>query len=280
MTAAGTPSDRPAMIPRSRRLLVRGLRGFARVWFVLAGALIVLGALGILSARGWRALAETFSPLNFWNAIALLLTLAPGVLARRWADRIEQGQAPDSPALVASPEQPSVRVASSAPAPAPATLLPGETRSGWVKRVRSAQPPEQPFSAMLASLPATEQREIVARAALLDHTMGGLADWLGIDGAECERRYYAAMLVDLYPAEVAGDYAATDDRARETVRGLMAGGLALETVIHARDPRALSRTYPANEHSPVVRSRQLMTEQRAALTAEARAALAFFERLS
>ena len=78
-------------------MLVKLLRGFAVVWFVLAGLLIFASTLMIWYKEGFGRVQEIFSPFNVVNFIAVLLALAPGIAARLLADRLEQRRraAPD-----------------------------------------------------------------------------------------------------------------------------------------------------------------------------------------
>ena len=69
------------------RLLVV-LDRFAKAWMWLTAIIVGIGALGILFKEGFGALANTFSPYNFWNFLAIAILAAPGVLAQQWAARI------------------------------------------------------------------------------------------------------------------------------------------------------------------------------------------------
>lgn len=66
-------------------------RGWARivayVYLALAGALIMLGYGWSLYSRGWWALADMLGPSNIANYVAVLLTLAPGLLLLAWATK-------------------------------------------------------------------------------------------------------------------------------------------------------------------------------------------------
>jgi len=71
-------------------VLVKLLRAFAVVWFVLTGLLIFAGTLMIWYKEGFGRVQEIFSPFNVVNFIAVMITLAPGIAARMLADRLEQ----------------------------------------------------------------------------------------------------------------------------------------------------------------------------------------------
>ena len=71
-------------------MLVKLLRGFAVVWFALAGLLIFASTLMIWYKEGFGRIQELFSPFNVVNFIAVLITLAPGIGARMLADRLDQ----------------------------------------------------------------------------------------------------------------------------------------------------------------------------------------------
>ena len=67
---------------------INALRVFATVWFILAGALIVIGLLMIWVREGFGALQQVLSPFNVFNFVAVVVTLLPGLGARLLADRL------------------------------------------------------------------------------------------------------------------------------------------------------------------------------------------------
>jgi len=69
---------------------IKALRIFATVWFVLAGALIVIGVLMIWARDGFGAVQQVLSPFNMLNFIVMFVTLLPGIAARMLADRLVQ----------------------------------------------------------------------------------------------------------------------------------------------------------------------------------------------
>ena len=70
--------------------LIKALRVFAMAWFVLAGALILIGILMIGVREGFGAVQQALSPFNVLNFIVVFLTLLPGICARLLADRLAQ----------------------------------------------------------------------------------------------------------------------------------------------------------------------------------------------
>jgi hypothetical protein len=75
-------------------VLVKLLRAFAVVWFVLAGLLIFASTLMMWYKEGFGRVQEIFSPFNVVNFIAVMITLAPGIAARMLADRLAQRRRP------------------------------------------------------------------------------------------------------------------------------------------------------------------------------------------
>jgi cytochrome bd-type quinol oxidase subunit 2 len=73
--------------------MIRAARIFGRVWLTLAFALILFGYGATWYLRGWAAMQELSSPWNVWNFIAVGVTVAPGILALKWADRAEARKA-------------------------------------------------------------------------------------------------------------------------------------------------------------------------------------------
>lgn len=59
--------------------LIRILRGFAYVWFVLASLFIIASLIMIWRYEGSSRIQEIVNPLNIWNYVILLLALAPGL---------------------------------------------------------------------------------------------------------------------------------------------------------------------------------------------------------
>jgi len=71
------------------------LKVFGIVWVVLAGVVILAGAIGIaMSASGFwdafRQLRETFSPFNVVNWLITAIVFAPGVGALIWAEKLKK----------------------------------------------------------------------------------------------------------------------------------------------------------------------------------------------
>jgi hypothetical protein len=61
---------------------VKVLRVFGYVWLVLAGLLILVGIGGVWMVQ------ELLSPFNLANWFVTALTLAPGIAALLWADKL------------------------------------------------------------------------------------------------------------------------------------------------------------------------------------------------
>ena len=72
------------------KILIRLLRGFANVWFVLAGLFIVVNLILVWYYQGFSRVQEIMSPFNIWNFIVVMITLAPGFGAVLLADRLEK----------------------------------------------------------------------------------------------------------------------------------------------------------------------------------------------
>ncbi len=67
-------------------------RGFGYVWLTLASILILIGIAGTWMKGGIPAVQELLSPFNLIGNLAIMLTLAPGVLALNWAKAKERKQ--------------------------------------------------------------------------------------------------------------------------------------------------------------------------------------------
>jgi hypothetical protein len=73
-------------------MLIRFLKRFATVWFVVAGLFIFASMLMIWHSEGFGRVQEIFSPFNVLNFVAVVITLAPGIGAHMLAERLESRQ--------------------------------------------------------------------------------------------------------------------------------------------------------------------------------------------
>lgn len=69
--------------------MIRALRIFAMAWFTLALVVILAGYASILYFQGLGELLAVMSPFNFWNFLAIVAILLPGLGANRLAERLE-----------------------------------------------------------------------------------------------------------------------------------------------------------------------------------------------
>ena len=79
------------------KILIRLLRGFANVWFVLAGLFIVVNLILVWYYEGFSRVQEIMSPFNIWNFIVVMITVAPGFGAVLLADHLERGELLEKP---------------------------------------------------------------------------------------------------------------------------------------------------------------------------------------
>ena len=70
-------------------MLAKLLRGFAKVWFVLSGILILGSTLMIWKNQGFGRVQELFSPFSYMNYAAILLTISPGIGADVLANKLD-----------------------------------------------------------------------------------------------------------------------------------------------------------------------------------------------
>ena len=71
------------------KIFVVVLRVFAYVWLIAAALLILAGIVGTWMKGGFSAVQELMSPFNIVNYVAIVVTLAPGLGALAWADRLK-----------------------------------------------------------------------------------------------------------------------------------------------------------------------------------------------
>jgi hypothetical protein len=72
----------------------KALRVFGYVWLVLAVLLILVGIVGEWMKEGFGGVQELLSPFNLANWFVTALTLAPGIGALMWANKLEERRQP------------------------------------------------------------------------------------------------------------------------------------------------------------------------------------------
>lgn len=66
------------------------LKVFGSIWLALAFLLIIAGTIGVWMKEGfWEAL-YLFNPFNWRNMIVTVITLAPGIAAISFAEKIKK----------------------------------------------------------------------------------------------------------------------------------------------------------------------------------------------
>jgi hypothetical protein len=66
------------------------LRGFAYIWLTAAALLIFVGIVGTWMKGGFSAVQNLLSPFNIANYIITVITLAPGLGALFWAEKLKE----------------------------------------------------------------------------------------------------------------------------------------------------------------------------------------------
>jgi hypothetical protein len=67
---------------------IKALRVFGYVWLVLAVLLILVGIAGVWMKEGFGGVQELLSPFNLANWFVTASTVAPGIAALVWADKL------------------------------------------------------------------------------------------------------------------------------------------------------------------------------------------------
>jgi hypothetical protein len=65
------------------------LKVFGYVWLTAAVILILIGIVGIWIKGGFSAVQELLGPFNIINWIVTIITLAPGLGAIAWAEKLK-----------------------------------------------------------------------------------------------------------------------------------------------------------------------------------------------
>jgi hypothetical protein len=68
---------------------IKALRAFGYVWLALAGLMIIVGIIGVWMKDGFGGVQQLLSPFNVVNWLVTMVTLAPGIGALAWADKLE-----------------------------------------------------------------------------------------------------------------------------------------------------------------------------------------------
>ncbi len=68
------------------------LRGFGYVWLILASLLILAGIVGVWMKEDFSGVQDLLSPFNVINWLFTIITLAPGIGALIWANKLKQKQ--------------------------------------------------------------------------------------------------------------------------------------------------------------------------------------------
>jgi len=71
-------------------MLIKSLRVFSIIWFVLAGLFIALNLISIWYFQGFGKLQEIMSPFNVINYIAIVITLSPGIGAHFLVEHLKK----------------------------------------------------------------------------------------------------------------------------------------------------------------------------------------------
>ena len=66
------------------------LKVFGCIWLVLAFLLIIAGTIGVWMKEGFWEAIYLFSPFNWRNMILTVITIAPGIAAISFADRLKR----------------------------------------------------------------------------------------------------------------------------------------------------------------------------------------------
>lgn len=68
---------------------IKILRWFGYAWLVLASIFILIGIYGVWMKSGFWGVQKLLSPFNIINWLVTMITLAPGIGALIWADKLQ-----------------------------------------------------------------------------------------------------------------------------------------------------------------------------------------------
>jgi len=72
------------------KIWITVLKVFGYIWITLAGLLIFVGILGVWMEGGFSAVQDLLSPFNVINGVVTIITLAPGMAALIWAEKLSK----------------------------------------------------------------------------------------------------------------------------------------------------------------------------------------------
>lgn len=72
------------------KLWIKALKVFGYIWVALAVILIFIGLAGVWMKGGFSAVQEIMSPFNILNWAVMIITLAPGIAALMWAEKLSK----------------------------------------------------------------------------------------------------------------------------------------------------------------------------------------------
>jgi len=78
------------------KLWITVLNIFGYIWLILASLFIIVGIVGVWMNEGFSGVQELLSPFNVVNWIVTVLTLAPGLGALTWANKLQEKQRLDT----------------------------------------------------------------------------------------------------------------------------------------------------------------------------------------
>lgn len=68
----------------------KALKVFGYIWCILAILAILVGTIGVWMSEGFSGVQRLLSPFNIWNWGLMMVTLAPGIGAIIWSDKIKE----------------------------------------------------------------------------------------------------------------------------------------------------------------------------------------------
>lgn len=71
-----------------KRLIGKTLFHLGNAWLAVAGTVILIGYGMVWYTSGFMALTAMLSPFNIANFLAVLITLAPGLVARHFGEKL------------------------------------------------------------------------------------------------------------------------------------------------------------------------------------------------
>lgn len=210
------------------------LKVFGHIWLTAAALLIWAGIVGVWMKSGFSAVQELLSPFNVVNWLAMVITLAPGLGALAWVEKLKANDPVGSERFVQIVQSGHAKASQSWEVMKKVVNEYGailEVGAGLIVSEELLPASKQEIKQALISIARAEGATAHASAEMMEHLRVGyalLADFVSHEEAEIVKRFHGVLQT------VADIKAPSDTRAIEIAEGLK-DNRAIEIQKRSRD---------------------------------------------